>query len=713
MKSPGFSIRVLSAMLFCTMSVVTYACGPYYPMIPTPEFFGLSEPHKTMAQYERDENLRLWQALTSKRIPIADIEDAVYRDSRDEFWNKTFGYEHTDNLFYIYLHNSDDSDLTEVLSLAKDLEQTWSEQRSPWYYPASRNYDEYGGDFGNIISRCRGPKSKRIKDRYSLQMTRALFASRQYAACIEHHDSAFSDIPDSNLMKRMSQRYVAGCWARLGEKERADSAFARVGDIWSVSESEPVRYMATHNPDAPQLIEYIRAHAADTSFMYKTASLARNLLKENRVRNKGDWNFLLAYVNNEYYENPVYVRELIYRALTQKFSTDELRDLARAYKMKLDAKTGNMQTLLSDLQWIERKTDVLNNDADEWLRRCGNIIYMDWIPRLWKNKDYSTAILLCSYADNLDSGYRRQYADDVTDEDYPYVYESVKVKEIRTSDKLYNPLDYGSLAFQLMESLSSAQLGATYEEMKRNSPLYSYLRKNIRNDGDYYNELIGTLALREENYDRAVTYLSRVSPRYVRTMNIDKCGYLARNPFSVYPSRWETYVWEYDGSVNEYEWSVGVHERKSNPGAKLDFARRMCGYRHTMQYGKTADERGMARLMYAIGRRNSFEECWALTQYGRGFNSNVFCPTLQYWDDGFAVQAYGFMFDYDTTIGHKRTDELYDREIAASLAMLTGDEALAKAHYILGNLKTVIKRYGNTTTARHVKTSCDNWKTWL
>ncbi|MDE6394599.1 MAG: hypothetical protein K2K77_04580, partial [Duncaniella sp.] len=501
-----------------------------------------------MSQYERDENLRLWQTLTSRRIPPADIEEVVYRDSLERLWEVTdCDHVSADNQFYIYLNNSHDNEIVEFLNVAKHLENEWDRLRSPWYYPEKRDYSSDGVDcFDRIIERCREYRGNRLKDRYALQVTRALFASRQYAKCVEYHDSAFSDIPDSNLMKRMSQRYVAGCWARMGEKVRADSVFARVGDIWSISECEPVRYMAMHNPDAPQLIEYIRAHAADTSFMYKTASIARNLLKENRVRNKGDWNFLLAYVNNEYYENPAYARELTYRALSQKFSTDELRELARAYKMKLDAMTGNRQALLSDLQWIERKTDVLNQDADEWLRRCRNIIYMDWIPQLWKKSDYSTAILLCSYADNLDSEHRRQFADDVTDDEYSCVYEHVKINEIRSSDKFFNPLDYGSLAFQLMESLSSAQLAATYEGMKRNTPLYSYLRKNIRNDADYYNELIGTLALREEDYDRAVTYLSRVNPRYVRTMNIDKCGYLARNPFSVYPSRWETYVWEYD-----------------------------------------------------------------------------------------------------------------------------------------------------------------------
>ena len=45
--------------------------------------------------------------------------------------------------------------------------------------------------------------------------------------------------------------------------------------------------------------------------------------------------------------------------------------------------------------------------------------------------------------------------------------------------------------------------------------------------------------------------------------------------------------------------------------------------------------------------------------------------------------------------------------------MLVGDEARAKAQYMLGNMKTVVKRYGNTAAARKIKTSCDNWRSWL
>lgn len=716
MKSTKFYQFLSSLVFFALCAIESDACGPYNPIIPTPEFFGLAGPHKNISEYEREENLRLWQSLTSERIPLADIEQVVYSDSYSLFYDYT-GYKptETDNLFYIYLNNSCDSEIIDLLGTAKNLENRWREIRSPWYYP--RNHDHTGdnGDFYDIIERCKAYNGERLKDRYALQVARALFAARDYASCIEYTDSAFADIPDSNLMKRMAQRYAAGCWSRLGDKNRADSIFAKSGDIWSLSVEEPVKFMAERNPNAPQLIDYIRGNATDTTFMQEIRPIVVQLLKNNEVTCRADWNFVMAYIDNEFNINKSVARQNIHKALKEKFSSDELESLARAYKMKLDASVGDLSNLLADLKWIETKTDVLNPDAGEWIRRCRNIIYVDWIPKLWNKKDYSTAILLCAYADNLAPS--EQWHEAWANVGW-HVYWSptqvLNLTEMRESEEYANHIDYCSLSFQMMGSLSSTQLASTYNRILKDTPLYCFLRCRARTDKDYYYELIGTLALREENYSRAITYLSKVSEHYLKTMNIDKDGYLCRNPFTPYPSRWEVVRPTYaSAEAWEIESQAMRHTNKSNPYAKLNFARRMQEYKRKMTYGHTSDERGLARLMYAIGRRNSFEECWALTQYWRGGCTGIFEPDLQYWEDDFAQKSYAFLYDYEDTIGHKTTENIYDQELKASLDMLTTDEAKAKAQYTLNNLVTIVKYYGDTSIGRYVKTSCDNWQSWL
>lgn len=220
-----------------------------------------------MSDYEHAENLRQWQALTSERIPLSDIDYVVYRTSAEEFtaWKNSIDADAT-NAFYVYLRNTRDSEIADFLGIAKQIDAEWNKTRSPWYYPRERTYENEGGDFAELIERCKAYSGTRLKDRYAFQVIKALFASRSYDLCIKYYEKAFADIPTDNLFSRMSRRYVAGCWSRLDDVGRADSIFAELGDIWSIADADPVEYMIERNPGAPQIMDYIRRNAYDTDF---------------------------------------------------------------------------------------------------------------------------------------------------------------------------------------------------------------------------------------------------------------------------------------------------------------------------------------------------------------------------------------------------------------------------------------------------------------
>lgn len=711
MKFKIFSLLLISTCLFFGHSRA-FACGPFNPIIPTPEFFKLKEAKK-MSDYDKEENIALWQSLTSDRIPLKDIEQVVYKESYGSYLDHT-GYrpQKTDNLFYNYLNNSGDTEVTEFLNTAKAIEEQWHEMKSPWYYPQKKGERDETDIFDYEIDRCKNYEGNRLKDRYALQAVRALFASHKFEDCIEYYDSVFPSFPDSNLMKRMAKRYVAGCWSRLDESERANKMFAEAGDIWSLDVYDPVEYMAEHNPNAPQIIEYIRAYETDTARLTKRVPLARRMLDAKGITNKGDWAFLLAYYYKEYANDYQRAADYIKKSLKNNFSTDELKDLAHIYKMKIDAYSNNRSTLLRDLKWLDQKQDILSDDVNEWVRRARNMIYVDWIPQLWKRKDYSTAILLAAYADNLNPSLQWQEAWENVGWHVYYKPSLVfTVQSMRESQKYANHYDYGCLSFQMMGSLSSSELIKVHKQMFNDNSLNKFLRKDIRNDKDYYYELIGTLALREENYPKAISYLSKVSPEYQKTMNIYKEGdYLARDPFNPYPTRWS--------EMGYYEkWECESQVSKQSSGAKIDaklnFARKMLEYQTKAKNSRSADERTWAQMMYAIGRRNSFEECWALTQYWRGGCTGIFSPYLDYWEDTFGDNFYSFLYDYEKSIGHKQTEEIYQHSVQKALASFKTDEMRAKVEYLFNNLVTVVRKYPNTSTGHYVMHSCDNWKDWL
>lgn len=681
---------------------------------PNTEFLYVNKCRKEQKITEKECNLHQWQQLTSKNIPTHDIEEAVYQDDYEKMY-KIFCYPriHTENKFYNFLLNTNDWEIINFLLIAKGIEELRFEYVSPWYYPSSRQTDcfveyedqrsvgrqetleiEKSNDIQYFIKSIKSYNGTRLRDRYGLQMVRALFASHQYDKCIEYYDSAFVKIPNSNLFKNMALDYVAGCWMHLGDKDKANKYFIKTGDLWSLRVENPIAYMAEKNPDAFGLLEYLQECSSDSAKLCSLKLIAEQVLKERKVKCRGDWEFALAYMFGEYLNNYKIAGLHIKKGLQSNFSSNDLRDHAIAYRMKCDAANGKSSQLISDLKWFENKINLVASDANEWNRMLQNIIYVHWIPKLWKKKDYAMAILLCGYADNLYYSMQNYFE---------------PISKMRKNEELINPNDYGNLSFQLMGTLQSSQLIGAYRQIVENGPLYKQLKKYARTDTDYIYELIGTLALREENYKRAIVYLSRVSEKYQRTMNIYKRGYLFRNPFEAYPSQrlvecYGTPIWKNDRKRKD------VFDRSTQ--VKLMFASKMYRYQQMIKIGRTKDERGFARLMYAIGRRNSFEDCWALTQYWRGeCVLSLFYPLLQYWDD--SSNLYDFLYDYRKAGGYKDTENLYYEECKKAMAMLHSDETKAKAEYLFCHLRTIIKRYPNTSIAQKIRSSCDILHLWL
>lgn len=651
MKSRIFSV---SAALILTIFSAG-ACGACYPIIPTPEFFAADCPGT--AELHKQENLRLWQQLTSPDIPLAHIEEAVYNTDRGHLYATDAGDIRTDNKFLNYIRNCD-REIYDFLDLAIGVWEKRQEQSSPWYYPSSP-YEADNSDFSYFIERCKEYSGSRLRDRYALQTVRCLFASRQYAACAEYFDKAFAEFDDSNLFKRMASGYAAGCWSRLGDTARANRCFAANDDFASIRDTDAVAYMAACNPDSPSLMRHIRSLAGDSAKFCAIEPVARSVVSTRRAHYEGDWLFTLAYATRKFHGDLPAARRYIARALRSSFSSDSFRDHARAYAFLLAGEAGDTSGLLTELKWFETKIDMTSSDAEEWERILKNCVYTGYVPSLWEHGDYTTAILLCGYTDNY----------------FPaHMLHGVTLEQMRTDPAIFNCQDYSTLTFRLMESLSSEKLADVKRKSAACSPLYTFLRRYARTDSDYFDELIGTLAMREENYSRACRFLVRVSPDYERNLNI-------------------------------------YRHLGGKPGSKLEFARRMLAIQTTMNGDADADTRGLAHLMYSIGLRETLNR-WALLQYRSGQPDHVFEPAF-YYDSESACHRLGFLYDsedYDTYIAAVAR---CNSEESSALAMLTTDEARARAQLLLGNVLTVIRLYPATAAADVVRRSCDNWRDWL
>lgn len=683
------------------------ACGPYYDGIPRPCFFASSSRPETMRDAQIRQNILLWQQQTSQRISVADVRQAVYTDSYDTF-RKRSSDKSEDNAFYTFIRNAGDRETVDFLLTAKQLEEMRRDADSPWYYPATRDTGVDLDRYQEIIDRCKAYKGRRFADRYALQMIRACFAAGRYQDCIDIFDERLDSLPDDNLMKRMALGYIAGCWTRLGDADRANDYFAAVGDISSIVHDDPVAYMAGRNPDSPMLLSHIQSIVADGDTARVTAllPLAGAVLADSVTAYRGDWEFLSAYIANDFLGDSDGARNSIKSAMESAFSSEDFSDHARAYRMMLDADDNNSDSLLADLQWIKDKIDILSPTKTEWKDLMQNIVFGHWLPTLMREGEHTRAVLFCGFADNLAANSTMHYQDayDANGNEISYI----TYDQMRRDPATRNTVDYSSMTFELMQSLKSTQLSKVYKQIVASKdPLSRFLKNYARIDPDYFFELTGTLCLREERYADAVNYLSRVSPEYMKRLNTRP--YLLRDPMYCYPSRHK--VVKHETWTDETESSVSTKRTllPTSDNAKLDFAKAMADLRHKIiKPSADPDTVGLAMIDYAIAWRNSFEECWALTQYWRG----EYVPGRSYasLESGFPPVQYPFIYEYDNS---KKVEERFRHMTRQAIKILRTDDARAKAYYRIGNLKTVVRRYPDTETAALIRRSCDHWRDWI
>ena len=684
-------MRCISVIALAAVASLAEACGPYPYDKTDIWFFSVTEETPANAGGTKQENLRLWQRETSPGIPLADIEEIVYGNFDAVSWEEgEVADSIRSNKFYQWLRSHQATEIQEFLTFAKRVERARAEKCSPWYYPAEKA--QAGGapsGFAPLIEQCAEQYGSKLSVRYGLQMIRLLHASSQWEACVAAYNRWFGDVPDNHLMKRMAMDYVAGAWTRLGDVDKANRYFAMKGDINSLNGVDALEYLAEFNPSAYPMQEIedrlgLNKEPGCRHGVYSEEQIqrsvlpaARKVVKAGKAGNIGEWEFLLAYLEGEYNNDYKAADKYIRQALAHGLPTQTGRDHARAYKMAIDGARGNVRSLLADLKWLENK---MKHEADAYLWRqlTLGIVYRYWFPYFTEHKHLPMALLLSNYVENLCGPY------DYTEERLLTAQEK---EQMRTSRKEHNSVDFNGNFVRYIMTLKPQDLIDYKHCLNDSSELVTYLRAGGRNDDDFLNELIGTLYLQDCNYIGAVNWLSKVSPNYQYTLNTYKGGYLTRDPFAFTPeSRQDTVE------------SAKLFPQLRDKGAvKLNFATRMCQLERQMKYGKDEHAKTVAKVQYTLARYASFSSCWALTAYEDGWvypHHDFPCVESNRWDR------------------QRAEEERKQHLIAETVASIHDNETAAEVQYLLGNLKTIAKKYPDTATGQFLSTHCDNWKDW-
>lgn len=220
-------------------AVRSFACGPFDALTSNPFVFHFYQGDETptIIEKQRDENIVLWQNLTSDTILAPAIEAAVYDMNLSQL-HKVFESGTTNNAFLAWIVKNKATEIKEFLLLAKDLEGLRFNRISPWYYPADKKERfeprTEAEKIASILDRCKKHSTGFLSDRYGLQYIRALITLHKYDECIDFYNRTLIRLSDSNLFKNMAKGYVAGCLQRMGKTEEANMMFAEVGDFNSI-----------------------------------------------------------------------------------------------------------------------------------------------------------------------------------------------------------------------------------------------------------------------------------------------------------------------------------------------------------------------------------------------------------------------------------------------------------------------------------------------
>lgn len=686
--------RFISSVMFLLCTVGSFACGPFDALKSNPFVFhfyqGDEEP--TIIEKQKAENIALWQNLTSDSIPAKVIETAVY-DMNLDMLQKAFESGSTNNAFLAWIISNKAAEIKEFILLAKELEELRFNRVSPWYYPADKNekFDSRteAEKFASILSRCRKHTTGFLSDRYGLQYMRVLMTLQKYDECFDFYKRTMAGWPDGNLFKKMTKGYVAGCLQRMGKTEEANRMFAEVGDFDSITKNkEPYfKTLVKTNPESEviksRLNNWIGYGDRKDNLIF--IAVADAALSSPGVVNRGDWLYLKAYIEEIYNRSHSKALSLVRQALNNKFSKSDMRSDAELLELCLRVEQGE---ICKDLR------HYVATFQNEYMP-----LYFYVVPALLKQGRISEAILLANYASSIEGAH--EYADN-------WSFTNGSYRHYVAPDNTY-----ANTGFQLMLSRTAQEIVNYKKYLSSNSKLVREVISQIRYDDDYLNEIIGTLYLREGNYNEAVEYLSQVSVDYQKNLNVYRCGYLNDNPWvNCYMP---TDKWDYPRKETEIDESLTNAFNPANSSllltpedAKLNFAKEMSRLQQLVKTG-TPDERGMARIRFALARFNSFNDCWALTQYWSGeANQCNYRPFYWQWDGKDCELDY-----LKELTGSIPTEKWLESELRKGLNVIQSPEVKAEAEFLMGNYLTIAKRYPSTKVGSYLASHCDSWKDWL
>ena len=661
-------------------------------------------------EVQRQENVEAWAALTSGKIPLEAIGEAVYEWTLDEMKDiaASFRSEKSDNEFIAWLQAHRDREVMDFLLLAKECEELRARQNTAWYYYYPE--DTICKQLSAVLRRIRAYRGTRLADRYAVQELRVYFGLRKYRECLKLWEEK-ADVFKPGVVKDLAVNYVTGAYLRAGQTDKARNLYIDNGQYEAAllckentDPDEFFDYVYRYNPDYPWLLSYMQSaiseeermcsrygSEADYSKLYQKAE---RIVKEGKCRDMAPWFYTAAFLSDKEGKKQK-AWDYICKA-EQTVGNDDLADAVRVLKTYLRAKYATRYTqeledeLYEELVWLDGKmADGLTPQLKDEIARqgisnhlCGfsqyywsdmmrKILIGQVVPLCIRSGYKARALTYLNYADNAIFSLVGQVKDlySYNEEDgfyYSSERESVSLAEYRLSTECRNEYDYANDFFFNLDSLGvNAIIGMVGRMQDPKCRLDSFLVKRSYTDIQYFYDIIGTHLIASMRYKEAVRYLKRVSEKFQQSRNV--FVYCNVDPFT--------------------------DKKLQAPSAtyKLDFAREMVRLQQLMDTCSDPNLNAQYCLRYTKGLINSIDrDCWPLTCYFWG--SSYCAPIYSQYRVGLSNQILAAIKS-----NKQRAFGMFTDKRKAALALYQWK--MYKSAYTLGQ---------GTLTAMYIKGHCDN-----
>ena len=747
-------MKILKSFILVSMFLIVsgniFACGPWFYSAADNRIYhflppGWQKPISAMENFE-SKNIVAWSRQTGCK-DLEAIKSAIYTDwdnfaNWDELlWDmlNSSDVKHnpmTENGFCRHLVETMDTDAVRLLCWSKTYSNIRTGQRSPWYYNSHVATDEMK-QLQELYNKVMPYKpTRKYADRFKFLAIKCAWALGEDSTVITlWKQSKLNE--KKNLFYYEAGDYAARSFTRMGRQKEADAIYYTNNNYvqlipYGASTPTKLRTLLRVSPNSPYippiLEEYISEldveHARTYHWMSKeeyrkmddVVNIARMAIDNPTVCHKAMWRYAAACVL-DYKGKQQEALDILRDAEDgdgDAFMQKSVRTLTFYLRSRVDTINDDFERYaINEVRWLDnemlrewnRMPDNVQRDirrATDWRRATHHnefysyaalrrIILEDSVGLAWRMVAAGRgvrALQMANVADNhilqitdnpcvkkirdsVGGTYEVYYEDDGGYEQYDHLT-SLKDTAFIDGRIFYvwnvseNRHDYSNGLFCVADIIDAHTL-----EEYRQRQLHPkdgddrWFNARSYTNGDYWQDIVGTHYLRERNYHAAATHFKYVSPSYQQRMNIS-CPI---DPFSI------------DRSLQNHD----------NTHYKLHFARRMDSLQRVMLHDADADKRGLAMLEYTIGLANSFDMCWWLTSYDKGWNG-VDLTDIE-----------------ETQYAHK-ANAVVKQLRKKALRMLRTNEARARYHLRLGQYTTVRKRYADTETGKHLALVCDERK---